>query len=122
MKVAHIGIYAKDVDKLAQWYQDVLKMKVVRKLERVGRPPVYFLKTDEGSEIEILPATKEGCKRELQESGYSHVGIEVDNFDEFTLYLKSRGITVYGVRITSHGWKIGYIEDIEGNIIEIIEK
>jgi catechol 2,3-dioxygenase-like lactoylglutathione lyase family enzyme len=122
MKVAHIGIYAKDVDKLAQWYQDILKMKVVRKLERGERPPVYFLKANEGSEIEILPATKEGRKRELQESGYSHVGLEVDNFDEFVLYLKSRGVMVHGIRITSHGWRIGYIEDIEGNIIEIIKK
>jgi catechol 2,3-dioxygenase-like lactoylglutathione lyase family enzyme len=122
MKLEHLGIYAKDCEALASWYRIFLNLKVVRKLEKSGRPPIYFLKSNESMEIEILPTTKERKNRVLEDQGFSHIGIVVDNFDDFASYLKSKGISLHDVRYTSAGWKIGYFEDPEGNVLEIVQR
>jgi catechol-2,3-dioxygenase len=122
MKLEHVGIYAKDVEALAKWYITVLNLKVTRKLEKPGRPPIYFLKSDEGLEIEILPTIKEGKTRDLEDKGLSHIGIVVEDFDTVASQLASKGISLHGVRYTSIGWKIGYFEDPEGNILEIVQR
>lgn len=122
MKIEHLGIYAINVNALVNWYHKVLNLTVAMKLEKPGRPPIYFLKPKEGCQIEILPTPKERKKRELEEPGFSHIGIVVENFDEFVSYLDSKGISLHGVRRTSKGWKIGYFEDPEGNTLEVVQR
>jgi glyoxylase I family protein len=122
VKIEHFGIYAKDSEALSNWYRDILGFTVVRKLEKYGRPPIYFLESSEGGQIEILPTTKERRKRELEEPGFSHIGIVIDNFEKYASYLESKGITLHGVRVTSQGWKIGYFRDPEGNTLQIVEQ
>lgn len=119
----HVGIYAKDVEVMKNWYCDVLRLKIIRKVEKAGRPPIYFLASDEGGlVIEMLPTTSDRKERDLMDPGYSHIALEIDNFDEVESYLKSRGIELFGVRMTSVGWKIGYFKDPEGNILEIVQR
>lgn len=120
MKVEHLGIYAADSEGLSQWYRERLGFAVVRKLEKEGRPPIYFLKTEAGWEIEILPSPSSPRKRELTDPGYSHIGLVVEDFDQTAAFLESRGISLHDVRDTSIGWKIGYFEDPEGNRLEIV--
>jgi catechol-2,3-dioxygenase len=122
MKLEHVGIYAKNAEALAKWYISILNLKVTRKLEKPGRPPIYFLKSNEGLEIEILPTTKEGKPRDLEDKGFSHIGIVVEDFDTLASQLESKGISIHGVRYTSAGWKIGYFKDPEGNILEIVQR
>jgi len=123
MTLEHIGIYARDVEALKNWYCDVLKLKVIRKLEKPGRPPIYFLAGEGGGLIvELLPTNAERKGRELMDPGYSHIALEIDDFDEVESYLKSKGVELFGVRMTSVGWKIGYFKDPEGNIIEIVKR
>jgi len=121
--IEHIGIYARDVERLAKWYQDVLGFKIIRVLEKPGRPPIYFLGYENcGCIIEILPTQKEGKGRELNDPGFSHIGIVVDDFEKAIDHLKSKGVEVFGVRKTSAGWMIGYFRDPEGNILEIVKR
>ena len=95
---------------------------MVRKLEKPGRSPIYFLKGETGAQIEILPATEKGGNRELKDSGLSHVGIVVDDIEEIAAYLASQGVSVHNVRHTSQGWWIGYFEDPEGNALEVVQR
>jgi len=120
MKVEHLGIYAADSEGLSQWYRERLGFAVVRKLEKEGRPPIYFLKAEAGWEIEILPSPSSPRKRDLTDPGYSHIGLVVEDFDQTAAFLESRGISLHDVRATSIGWKIGYFEDPEGNRLEIV--
>jgi catechol 2,3-dioxygenase-like lactoylglutathione lyase family enzyme len=122
MKVEHLGIYASDPEGLSRWYCERLGFSVVRKLEKEGRPPIYFLKGEAGWEIEILPSPSSPRKRELTDPGYSHVGIVVEDFDQTVASLESKGISLHDVRDTSIGWKIGYFEDPEGNRLEIVHR
>ncbi len=122
MRVEHLGIYARDTKKLADWYADTLGFTVTRKLEKEGRPPIFFMKPEQGWEIEILPTQTPARRRELSDCGYSHVGLVVDNFGELEILLNSRGIEMHDVRETSNGWRIGYFEDPEGNRLEAVHR
>jgi len=120
MNAEHIGIYAKDSIGLSQWYIDTLGFTVVNTLEKEGRPPIFFLKAEEGMVIEILPTTSIPVARQLSDPGYSHIGLVVDDFDQASASLKSKGVILHDVRQTSNGWTIGYFEDPEGNRLEIV--
>lgn len=122
MNPEHVGIYAEDVEALKNWYCDTLGFTVTRKLERPGRPPVYFLSKEEGLAIEILPTNNKRRERGLEDPGYSHIALIVDNFDEVESYLGSKGILLSGVRVTGAGWKIGYFKDPEGNVLEVVQR
>lgn len=122
MKLEHFGIYARDTKALADWYADTLAFRVVRTLEKEGRPPIYFLAAQEGGEIEILPTQKAHAERTLNHGGFSHLGLIIDDFEETEAYLNGKGIGLEGVRDTSNGWKIGYLQDPEGNTIELVRR
>jgi catechol 2,3-dioxygenase-like lactoylglutathione lyase family enzyme len=122
MNAEHIGVYARDSVGLSQWYIDKLGFTVVRTLEKEGRPPIFFLKGENGIVIEILPTTSNEATRELSDPGYSHIGLVVDDFDQALSSLQSKGVSLYDVRKTSNGWTIGYFNDPEGNRLEVIHR
>jgi len=55
MRLERFGLYARDPEALAKWYEKSVGVRVIRCLEREGRPPVYFLASAGDAEIEILP-------------------------------------------------------------------
>ena len=120
MNAEHIGIYATDTTQLSQWYIDVLGFKIVRTLEKEGRPPIFFLEAEEGLSIEILPTKSPRSERQLSDPGYSHIGLIVDDFDEVVASLQDKGISVQDIRTTTNGWTIGYFNDPEGNRLEMV--
>jgi len=120
--IEHFGLYAHDTQSLAKWYQDVLGFRVVRTLEKEGRPPIFFLTADEGGQIEILPTNEPHAERSLNQGGFSHIGLIIEDFEALETSLKGRGIELEGVRDTSNGWRIGYFRDPEGNTIELVRR
>jgi catechol 2,3-dioxygenase-like lactoylglutathione lyase family enzyme len=120
MKLEHFGLYAQDTKALADWYIDTLGFHVVRTLEKEGRPPIYFLSAQQGGEIEILPTQEPHAKRSLNQGGFSHIGLIVDDFSAVEASLAAKEVRLEGVRETSNGWKIGYFDDPEGNTIELV--
>jgi len=122
MNIEHVGLYAEDPSALAEWYQKILGLEVVRKLEKEGRPPVFFLKGTAGAQLEILPTQNAAGEKTVDRSGYTHLGIVIDDFESFEKGLVEQGIELWGVRDTSNGWRIGYFNDPEGNILEIVRR
>lgn len=122
MRLEHFGIYARDTQALADWYADVLGFRVVRTLEKEGRPPIFFLAAAEGGEVEILPTQEAHLDRTLTQGGFSHIGLIIDDFEAIESGLNEKGIRLEGVRETSNGWKIGYFQDPEGNTIELVRR
>lgn len=122
MRLEHVGIHAHDPETLARWYEEKVGLRVVRCLEKEGRPPIYFLSDANCAEIEILPTAEPRLDRDLASPGFSHVGVAVDDFEETEKQLATRGIALHGVRETSNGWRIGYFDDPEGNTIEIVHR
>ncbi len=122
MIIEHFGLYAHDSRALAAWYEKHVGLRIVRCLEKEGRPPIFFLSGERGAQIEILPTQAPQVDRDLTSPGFSHVGFIVDDFDETQKSLAAEGVAVRGVRETSNGWRIGYFEDPEGNTVEIVHR
>lgn len=122
MNLEHVGIYAQDSAKLARWYRDVLELRVIREIVKEGRPPIVFLQGAAGVVIEILPTSAAPVERNVSCPGYTHLGIDVKDFDAEKVRLSALGIDLWGVRETSNGWTIGYFKDPEGNILELIQR
>ncbi|MDD5621896.1 MAG: VOC family protein [Actinomycetota bacterium] len=121
--VEHIGIYSSDTTRLANWYIELFGLELLLKIEkRPESKSVYFLKSN-GTVIEVLPAKSDaGMEREIGDTGINHIGVIVENFDEAEKYFEKRGVVLSDIRETSLGWKIGYLRDLEDNIIEVIHK
>lgn len=119
--IEHIGIYSPNTKKLADWYIDTFGLNIELKIEKDSdSKSIYFLKSN-SMVIEILPSNKNGrVDRNIDDPGFSHIGVTVEDFKYVMKYLKSRGAIIKNARETSMGWKIGYLEDIDGNKIEIV--
>ena len=123
MNIEHVGIYAQDSAALANWYANTLDLQEVRRIERgEGKSPVVFLQGASGAVVEILPTNAAESRRELNSPGFTHLGIVVENMDEQVARLAALGIEVNGIRSTSNGWTIGYFNDPEGNILELVQR
>jgi catechol 2,3-dioxygenase-like lactoylglutathione lyase family enzyme len=122
VRIEHFGVYSRDTKALADWYVGTLGFRIVRTLEKEGRPPIYFLSGADGGEIEILPTSEPYAKRTLSQGGFSHIGLIVDDFGAMEAKLQQHGVALQGVRTTSNGWTIGYAEDPDGNTIEFVER
>jgi len=120
MKIDHIGIFAHNTKLLASWYESVLGMKIVQTLLKEGRPPIYFLRGEEEIEVEILPSSLKRLKRKLNDPGCSHLAILVKDFEKSAKSLREKGIDLHDIRTTSHGWTVGYFQDLEGNDLELV--
>ena len=122
MNIEHIGLYATDSAMLADWYRDVLGLRVTSRIEKAGRLPVVFLQGADGAILEILPTQTADGDRELDRPGFTHLGLPVANLDAEKVRLEGHGVEVFGIRSTSNGWTIGYLRDPEGNILELIQR
>ncbi len=122
MNVEHVGLYAADSAALAKWYEDVLQLQVVNRIEKAGRPPVVFLQGASGAVVEILPTEAAGGDRKVNRPGFTHLGLPVADLDAEKRRLESRGVEVWGLRTTSNGWTIAYFCDPEGNALELIQR
>lgn len=120
MRAEHVGLYAKDTSALCKWYMRILGFSIVNTIEKEGRPPIFFIKGESEVVIEILPTQSDRVARELMDPGFSHLGILVDDFEQTVTDLESNGVSVFDVRSTSTGWTIGYLDDPEGNRLEIV--
>jgi len=122
MRVEHFGIYSPNTKALADWYIRTLGFRIVRTLEKEGRPPIFFLAASDGGEIEILPTNEPHIERTLNQGGFSHIGLVIDDFEAVEANLKRHGVSLHDVRATSNGWKIGYAEDPDGNTVEFVRR
>lgn len=122
MNVEHVGIYAQDSATLAGWYASILGLKELRRIEKEGHAPVVFLQGEAGAVVEVLPTDVAPAERDLKRPGFTHLGIVVDDLDAQQERLAALGVELWGVRATSNGWKIGYFNDPEGNILELVQR
>ena len=116
----HIAIAAKDTDALADWYCKAFGFTVAYKNQRT--PPTYFVKLG-SSLIELIAAGETPRQaRDQTDPGWSHLAVSVDDFDAAVADLKKKGIEVGDIREAGGGVKVGWLKDIEGNLLQIIRR
>ncbi|MBI5394550.1 MAG: VOC family protein [Verrucomicrobia bacterium] len=122
--IEHVGILARDSVSLARWYQNTLGWRVV--YDNQKSPPTYFVATEDGSMIEIIPISATdvaGRPPALGDPGVRHIAIRVDDFDKAYAMLRAKGVNfIEPPKEGAGGTKVVFFRDPEGNILHIIRR
>lgn len=125
MKIEHIAMYVKDLEKTKDFFEKyfgaVSNNGYYNKSTDFSS---YFLTFEDGARLEIMnrPEMQDG-EKPLAKAGYIHIAFSVgsrEKVNEMTETLKNDGFAVVsGPRITGDGYYESCIVGIEGNQIEI---
>jgi lactoylglutathione lyase len=126
MKIEHIAIWVKDIDKVCEFYRNYFGGVV---------HPIYhnpakqftsrFITFDDGARLEIMhrPDIKQIEMFHVEHLGYAHLSFSVgskEEVDHLTQQMSSDGIQVVGQpRTTGDGYYESVVLDPEGNRVEI---
>jgi glyoxylase I family protein len=113
----HTAIASPDPRALAQWYVDHLEFRINYTYD--GN---YFIRGRNGSMIEIIPSEGERPSNKMKDPGIRHFAIEVDDFDEASEILKSRGIEFTAGPFNKEGNRLVFFADLDGNILHLISR
>lgn len=124
MKFLHSMIRVKDIDKSLKFYTELLNMKLDHK-KRLEDCELYFLDDESGTcQIELTYNDDTPTEGYRNGNAFGHFAFSVDSFDEFTKKMKSLGYDYLyePFDLNGKGSVIAFIQDPDGNEIELIEK
>lgn len=125
MKIEHIAMYVKDLEKTKTFFEIYLN---ARANAGYHNPKTdfrsYFLSFDNGARLEIMNKPQmQDSPKVLTQTGYIHIAFSVgskEKVDELTAKLKEDGYEIIsGPRITGDGYYESCVVGIEDNQIEI---
>lgn len=126
MKVSHIAIYTKDLEKMKNYYETYFSAKSNQKYHNPATGlETYFLSFEEGTKLEIMtrPNLHENDTPTLH-TGWAHLAFSVDSkekVDSLAQQLLADGYTVFsGPRVTGDGYYESCVSDPDGNQIELV--
>lgn len=130
MKFLHSMIRAYDVQKSIDVYTKLMGLKISYKAD-LEDCTLYYLKDETtGVEIELTANFEHPDNKYVNGEAFGHFAFEVDNFDDFTKKMNEFGhkylyepfdIVLKGENNVKK-MKIAFINDPDGNEIELIEK
>ncbi len=137
--IRHTGIVVSDLDKSLGFYQDLLGLRIVKRMDESGeyidnmcalkgvKVTTVKMAADDGDLIELLyfhshpmlAARKEGMNR----IGVSHVAFTVDDLGAEYERLQAKGVAFNAPPQNSpDGYaKVTFCKDPDGNLIELVE-
>lgn len=118
--IDHPAVAAADVDKLADWYCEVLGY---RKRFRHGKP-VWILEAPDGSLLEIMPQDSPSRPpRTTWTPGWSHIALRVSDIEKAIRHLDAAGVTWTGeLTAAIGGGRVRNFADPEGNMLQVLER
>jgi len=116
----HPALAVKDVEKMTQWYCDVLGYEVFARNDK----PVYIIKAPDGSFIEVMP--EDGSprpERNVCTPGWSHLALRVSDMDKAMTELDQHNVPWQGPEFEAvGGGRIRNFSDPEGNMVQIVQR
>jgi len=126
MKIEHIAIWTKDLEKMKEFYIKFFGLESNEKYYNSKKNfSSYFLSFENGARIELMHRTdiSEMMYRNKQKLGITHFAISVgskERVDQLTELIRMRGYDIIGEpRTTGDGYYESVISDPEGNLIEL---
>ena len=124
MKIEHIAIWTKDLEKMKDFYLEFFDLTVNEKYHNpVKNFSSYFLSFESGARIELMYRPDIATIIDSTDIGYAHIAISVgsqERVNAMTESFRNSGHTILGIpRTTGDGYYESVIEDIEGNVIEL---
>ena len=131
----HFGVTVTDLDRAVEFYRDVLDLDVFDRFTVSGEAfsagvdvegaTGNFAHLDAGSArvelVEYDPAGENRDTEQVNQSGAKHLGLAVDDLDEFYQELPPDVETLSEPQTTASGTRILFLRDPEDNLVELIE-
>ena len=118
--IDHLAIAVKDIEKMIQWFCDVLGYEVIAHNDK----PVYIIKAPDGSFIEVMP--EDGSPRPQRNTatpGWSHLALRVSDMDKAMAELDKHNVPWQGPEFEAvGGGRIRNFSDPEGNMVQIVQR
>jgi lactoylglutathione lyase/glyoxylase I family protein len=90
-QLAHVCIFARDLEETRDFYRDVLGMDIVFNFTRGGEWFGFYLGAGGRSHVEVfLEPEAEAARRQ----GIDHFCLEVANIDEAIAHIRSKGVAI----------------------------
>lgn len=129
MKINHIALWVKDLEKIKQFYEDYFQCTAGEKYHNPKKQfESYFISFGDGCRVELMHNPNIPVKQienNNQHLGLIHFAISVgskEKVDQLTEKLRKDGIRVVGEpRTTGDGCYESVVLDPEGNRLEITE-
>jgi len=113
----HVGIYVSDLERSLGFYQEVLGLKLVERME-MGDVRIATLEMG-GGLLELIQ--REGSPGKPPQGNWSHVALYEPKFEEALARLESRGVEA-STRQLDSGVRLCFFRDPDGHTIELMEK
>ena len=126
MKIEHIAIWCRDLEKMKAFYERYFSGEAGDKYVNSQKGfSSYFLRFSEGCRLELMHREDIRGKKsmEVEFTGLAHIAFSVgsrERVDQLTARLRADGHRISGEpRTTGDGYYESTIRDPEGNLIEI---
>ena len=130
----HVGITVSDLDVATDFYRSVFDPEIIAEFSVDGNAfatgvdipnaSAEFVHLDLGSvRLELVAYDPPGDDRppaDLNDAGATHLGVEVDDVDEFYESLPASVDTLSPPQTTATGTKICFLRDPDGTLIEVL--
>ncbi|MBB3859386.1 catechol 2,3-dioxygenase-like lactoylglutathione lyase family enzyme [Novosphingobium hassiacum] len=119
-RIAHIVLFVRDPEASAQWYCDVLNMKITA---RAGDGPykggVFMSFGESDHDIALFKAEDGATKgKEFEHVGLMMAGTSMEDLRANYAFFKDRGVEI--AEILDHGVSVGiYFYDPDGHMLEV---
>ena len=127
MKVEHVAIWSKDIERLKAFYERYFGATASEKYSNSNKSfSSYFLSFESGARLELMhmPAIPESLdSKETQFTGYIHIALSTgskEKVDQLAAQLKTDGYKIMDApRYTGDGYYESVVLDPDDNRIEI---
>jgi glyoxylase I family protein len=117
--IEHTAIASPDPERLARWYVDHLSFEINYKS---SNSRTHFVKTPDGSMIEIIESKGEAGAPGLKDAGIRHMALTVADFPAACDKLKELGVEFIVEPTTVSGNSTVFFRDCDGNILHLLHR
>ena len=124
LRFNHVALRVRDVERSLRFYEDVLDMREAFRVHKPdGSLALIYVQFGADQFVELFEGGDEGHQPEplAAGSGYLHFCLTVEDLGATLVELRSKGLEIGEPRTGTSGATIYFIEDPDGNKIELAE-
>lgn len=124
MKIEHIAIWVKDIERVCEFYRKYFGGVVHPEYHNPTKSfTSRFITFKSGGRIEVMHRGDIQSSTSCEHFGWAHIAMSVgskEKVDELTKQMKADGVSIVGVpRTTGDGYYESVVQDSEGNLVEL---
>lgn len=117
-QVAHVCIFANDIEETRQFYKSALGLETVFNFHRDGKLFGFYLNAGGRSHIEVFQKSEASFSESNQ---INHLCLEVENIDQAISHIKGQNIEITEKKLACDDTYQAWVKDPNGVKIELFQ-